>query len=111
MTPGIKETRILLKAQALLDEQGLEDVTCAEAIERFRAEHVERLGVRQYVHQILGDRGNWAASCFILWYDDGAIEPDVRTAIADFLATSSEERGLPDKVSFESGGHPQTYYL
>jgi hypothetical protein len=110
-TPDIKETRLLLRAKAVLERHGLDDTSCSEAISRLRQATVDDIGMHDYLHKILMGKGNWPANQFTLYYRCTEYVPEEEDGIVDVLMRRIEEHGLPEKVEVEEGGQPQTYYL
>jgi hypothetical protein len=104
----IKEARIVLRAQQVLEDYGLEKLPITDAVRHFRQAQIDEIGPRKYLYDILGDCGNLPVGLFTLWYGDQArAVSDGDQRLVDFLAGRIEsERELPSRIEFERDGRP-----
>jgi hypothetical protein len=104
----IKDARIVLRAQRVLEDHGLDDLPVSDAVRHFRQAQIDETGARQYLYDILGDCGSLSVGLFTLWYDDRAISVrDGRQPLVDFLVNRIESgQELPSRIEFERNGQP-----
>jgi hypothetical protein len=109
----IKEARIVLRAQQVLKDHGLDDLPVSDAVRQLRQVRIEQVGPRQYFYDILGDCGNIPVSRCTLWYGDRAKRArNGNQRLVDFLARSKESgRELPDRIEFTRDGRKESRNL
>ena len=102
-SPGARITRLVLRAYAVMEAYDLDEISCAEATRRFREAQIEAVGLRRYIYDALGDRGNYLAQSVVFWYGDEPYphEVDGTDTVSDALVELAQSVGLPDKVEFE----------
>lgn len=98
---GARDVRVVLRSRAVMEDYNLDEMSCTEAMRRFREAQIEAVGLRRYIYDVLGDRGNYPAQSVVFWYGEKTHEHEFDTTVANALIELAQSVGLPDKVEFE----------
>ena len=109
----IKDARIVLRAQQVLEDHGLDDLPVSDAVRHFRQAQIEQTGPRRYLYDILGDCGNIPVSRCTLWYGDRVRRArNGNQRLVDFLTRSIKSgRELPSRIEFTRDGRKESRNL
>ena len=109
----IKDARIVLRAQQVLEDHGLDNLPVSDAVRHFRQTQIDETGPRRYLYDILGDCGNIPVSRCTLWYGARAKRAhNGNQRLVDFLARSIKSGGeLPNRIEFTRDGRKESRNL